>query len=364
VAPAHAVGSLVQQPAAGIGSVYAGNLIVNGNAEYVAVNGQMQLGPGAAVADTVTAPPPDWTVAGTINEVKYGAEDDVPGPNDPGPPDRGSNFFWGGPDDGHDVHTARQSVDVSAAAADIDAGKVTFTLSGYFGGYSSQDDNTVLQAGFLGASTTAGTGGPVLLTAATKPVLAVDRGSNTGMLPRSSTGQVPAGTRSIVLTLIMTRMEGSDNDASADNLSLVLAPGTTPAPQTPTATSTPTTVATAAGTSTPTAAATSGVPCCAPQVYVTYYHRNGRRAVLGNHRLTVRVVAGPAVKATFAISLSAGRQLFAGQAQVVTDSAGRGSAPVLMTYNPRSPLLALLTVTVRTRDGTGTQRLAVEVFPG
>jgi len=164
----------------------------------------------------VTAPPPDWTVSGTINEVLYGTEDDVPGPSDPGPPGHGTNancnFFWGGPDDGNDVHTAQQTIDVSAAAADIDTGRVTFTLSGYFGGYESQDDNSVLQATFLGTGSTA------LRTAVTAAVLGADRNDQPGLLPESVTNQVPVGTRSIVVKLIMTRTDGNDNDASADAL--------------------------------------------------------------------------------------------------------------------------------------------------
>jgi len=190
-------------PPAATSGVYGRNLIVNGDAESVTVNGRIQLGPGATVADNVTAPPPDWTVSGTINEVLYGTEDDVPGPSDPGPPGHGTNancnFFWGGPDDGNDVHTAQQTIDVSAAAADIDTSKVAFSLSGHFGGYEGQDDNSVLQATFLG------TGSAALRTAVTAAVMSAERHSQTGLLPESVTNQVPVGTRRIVVKLIMTR---------------------------------------------------------------------------------------------------------------------------------------------------------------
>lgn len=84
------------EAAIGTSNLYGHNLIVNGTAEYVTVNGQVQLGQGATVADNATAPPPDWTVTGTVNEVLYRTQEDAPGPSDPGPPDRGNNFFFRG----------------------------------------------------------------------------------------------------------------------------------------------------------------------------------------------------------------------------------------------------------------------------
>jgi hypothetical protein len=41
-------------------------------------------------------------------------------------------------------------------------------------------------------------------------------------LPRSDTSTVPVGTRMIHVQMLMTRLEGSDNDGLAENLALSL----------------------------------------------------------------------------------------------------------------------------------------------
>lgn len=90
-----------------------------------------------------------------------------------------------------------------------------FTLSGWLDGYSDQDDNAKLTIQFLSAT------GQALDTASIGPVLSADRKGNTGLVSRTATGSVPAGTTKIKVTLTMTKTDGSDNDGSADNLSLV-----------------------------------------------------------------------------------------------------------------------------------------------
>lgn len=52
-------------------------------------------------------------------------------------------------------------------------------------------------------------------------VFAADRGSATGLF-RQRTGTVPVGTRSVTVSLEMTRTAGSYNDSYADNLSVEL----------------------------------------------------------------------------------------------------------------------------------------------
>jgi hypothetical protein len=210
--------------------VYGANLIVNGNAELVTVNGRTVT--KAAGSYFTPTPPPDWTVTGSLTEVRYGSESDVPGPHSPGPAARGNNFFYGG--QGGLVTSAKQTVDVSLAALGVDAGTVQFTLSAYLGGYARQDDNAKLAATFLDSS------GKVLGKAIQiGPVLAVERQSTTGLVPKSTMGQVPPRTRSIVVTLTMTQFSGGYDHGCADNLSLVLTapplppaatPGRTPVP--------------------------------------------------------------------------------------------------------------------------------------
>ena len=54
------------------------------------------------------------------------------------------------------------------------------------------------------------------------PVLAADRNNNSGLLQRSTSGNVPSGTRVIHVLMTMTREVGLNNDGIADSLSLVL----------------------------------------------------------------------------------------------------------------------------------------------
>src|SRR6476619_4780956 len=121
------------------GAVPGGNLVVNPGAEAAE---------GAADSST-QIPLPGWTVESTFTAVKYGAPD-FPTAEDGTRLDGGANFFAGGP--GGEVSAASQTVDVSAAATDIDAGKLSMTLSALIGGYSSQDDQVTVSATPLNSS--------------------------------------------------------------------------------------------------------------------------------------------------------------------------------------------------------------------
>lgn len=204
-------------PAKGAGLGMNGvNLIVNGDAEA-----------GAGATDSsILVPVPGWAVSGGLTVVRYN-EGGAPTADSPGPANRGLNLFIGGANTA--LSSATQTVKVGAQASLIDAGKVTYTLSGYLGGFADQNDSASLIATFRGAA------GASLGKAAIGPVTAVQRNNKTGLGQRSSSGTVPTGTRSIALVLTMIRTDGSDNDASADNLALVLhAPeGAAAAPQVP-----------------------------------------------------------------------------------------------------------------------------------
>ncbi len=182
------------------------NVIVNGNAEAAA---------GSTDGSVVSVP--GWNTSGSgFTAVQYGASGGFPLATDPGPADRGSNFFAGGPSNGYSVGT--ETLDLSSDAALIDGGQVSFTLSGYLGGFSSQGDNAILSATFLSANDQALGGGEI------GPVTAADRGDATGLLFRSTDGVVPIGTRGVDVDLQLFRTDGSYNDGYADNLSLVLTP--------------------------------------------------------------------------------------------------------------------------------------------
>jgi hypothetical protein len=112
--------------------------------------------------------------------------------------------------------TASQSIDVSAGSPAIRQGTVCYTLSAYLGGYLDQNDNAQLSLQFLDAN------GNTLGQAHVGPVLGPARNYQTGLLPVSTTGSVPPQTRTIRVTLTMTRTDPTYNDGYADNLALIL----------------------------------------------------------------------------------------------------------------------------------------------
>jgi len=145
--------------------------------------------------------------------LKYGVSD-YPQATDPGPAARGSNLFIGGANG--DTASMTQTIDLSTYAAAVDGGRATFTLSGYLGGYASQDDNVTVTVEFKNA------GGVTRGMATIGPVLAAERNSVTSLISKSATGAVPTAVRSAVVTMTFTRLSGTANDGYADELSLVL----------------------------------------------------------------------------------------------------------------------------------------------
>ena len=199
-----ALGSLSLPQIASAATTFGSNLIVNGNAEADV---------GSSTGSSI-GPVTGFTKSGDFTVIQYGASGGYPALTDPGPADRGANFFGGGyltPSLGTQV------IDISDVASAIDTGRASFDLSAYLGGYASQDDNAVLTASFLD------TGFAALSSVSIGPVTAADRGSLTGLSFRDALGVVPVGTRSILIDILFTRVEGSSNDGYADDLSLVLA---------------------------------------------------------------------------------------------------------------------------------------------
>lgn len=179
------------------------NLIVNGNAEA-----------GAGSPSGATVPVPGWTTTSNFTAVTWTAGGGFPVGTDPGPADRGLNFFAGGP--GTAFSSASQIIDLSGNSAAIAAGTLQFDLSAWLGGFASQGDNAVLTATFLDA------GGATLSFAALGPVTVADRASQSGLLLRDTQGFVPVGTATVEIQLDMTRLAGSYNDGYADNLSFAV----------------------------------------------------------------------------------------------------------------------------------------------
>jgi hypothetical protein len=183
----------------------AQNLIQNPGAE---------AGPGASSFPSVV-PPTGWITSGNFTACQYaiGAATD-PNPEDSAAIGGGTNYFAGGPSNA--FSTARQVIDLSGRATGIDAGGLTATLSGYLGGFLSQNDRMQVVATFRSAPD--GTGSD-LGSMTIGPVLPADRASETKLVFRSANAAIPAGTRSVDILLVANRAEGEYNDAFADNLS-------------------------------------------------------------------------------------------------------------------------------------------------
>jgi hypothetical protein len=191
--------------------VPTGNLIANPGAEADLGSTDPSCGGDLDVAG--------WELeTGTFSAIQYGTGD-FPSTAESAEIGGGSNFFTGGCPTGT-VSTAEQTADVSAAAPEIDAGQVPATLAGRLGGYQTQEDQAKVEAFFLGAGgADLGIAGADLVIG---PVTAADRANATDMLLRSAEAGVPAGTRSILTRITLTRFAGSSNDGYADNLSLTL----------------------------------------------------------------------------------------------------------------------------------------------
>jgi len=180
------------------------NLIVNGDAE---------AGAGSPLGNTAM-PVPGWITTNGFTATIYGAAADIP-TNCPGPANRGTNLFTGGY--GSLPSSAYQLIDLSSAVNLIDAGAVLAEISGYLGGWQSQDDRSELKAEFLDGVHT-----NVLAAFTIGPVMAVERTNVTALLFREKMLAAPIGARKVKLTLIMTYTTGNYTDGYADNLSFVL----------------------------------------------------------------------------------------------------------------------------------------------
>ena len=177
----------------------SGNLIVNPSAE---------VGFPTTDWDAVTTIP-GWVVtSGSPSIVSYSIAA-FSAPDSSG----GSAFFADGP---YGNSSISQTVDVASASSQIDTGSITYTLSGWLGGYSSYTGSAVITASFNSASSTP------LTTAELSGDTPEARGNTTSFLDESSTGTIPSGTRTIVVTIQFTSDPTTLNTGYADNLSLII----------------------------------------------------------------------------------------------------------------------------------------------
>jgi len=170
------------------------NLIVNGDAE----------------AGTT-----GWTAfAGTpiFGSADYGSNWVLP--TQPGPVDRGNKLFVG--DSGNAYAAAYQTLNFSDLASASNAGQLSYQLSGWLGGWESQPDNALLYVQFYDAAQVE------IGHASLGPVTPADRNNATGLFYVAASGALPLGAQSATFSLSMERLNGSDNDGYADNLSFTL----------------------------------------------------------------------------------------------------------------------------------------------
>ena len=167
---------------------------------------------------TDNLPIPAWNSNVYLQAWKWGEEYyKYPQLTDPGPPDRGKYFIAC-----YTYHPcqAYQTFDFSAAKSLVDAGKVSFSLSGWLGGGLSTDvnlpDNADVTVTFYDSANKAMGSGATI-----GPVLAKDRNGKVGLFQRSTIGVVPLGAR---LARVTITFHGSGDMiyAYADNLSFTL----------------------------------------------------------------------------------------------------------------------------------------------
>ncbi len=181
--------------------------------------GNLVQDPGAELAvpahdgGFAVIPIPGWQTDSKFTAIAYG-DTNVPTAAEAAAWHGEKVFFAGGADNA--LAHARQTIDVSSAAAEIDAGRLTATLAAALGGYSGQDDYATVTAIARDA------GGRQLGAVTVGPVKAADRGGVTKLVPRSATAPIPARTHSIDIVLTATRMSGAYNDGYLDSVSLTI----------------------------------------------------------------------------------------------------------------------------------------------
>ncbi len=320
----------------------AGNLLVNPGAEGGGAAGMLSAAPAFT----------GWTrTVGTPTYVRYST---VRFPSLIGAPrwGGGTNVFSGGPGASAE---AEQIVGVADRAASIDAGLAGATLSGLLGGYGAQDDTALLKATFRDG-TGAALGSPLSIG----PVTAADRRNRTVLLRRTAKGAIPTGTRSILITMVMTRATGTYGEGTLDDLSLrVSAPAPPPgtgAPSTPAdppAATRPAALVSPRASVSPAGVASVGMACPA----------SAPATCRGTIALSIAApVAGRATSHQTVVIARGGRRINLGRRAYAVAPGRRATIGVRLNRAGRSRMadrrtLAVRAVTtVRQPDGTSTSR--------
>lgn len=139
-------------------------------------------------------------------------------------PNQGENYFRLTVPAEKETTEVIQKIDVASAAAAIDKGDVTFTLSGYFGGFRDSAGSALASLRFLDEA------GQALGEAATTPqfgnALPAPKVGGTSMALNEKKGSVPKLTRRIEVQLVGKNMQFAQDKSEtlglADNVSLIL----------------------------------------------------------------------------------------------------------------------------------------------
>lgn len=170
---------------------------------------QVSLGQNLIVNGDAEAGTTGWTGFDGYDRfqaVDYG--DNWVKPTQPGPLERGSKMFAG---------VGAQSAGFQTVAlGDLGTAPLQYQLSGWLGGWLAQQDNALLYVSFLDITD------HEIGHAVIGPLMPQDRGNETGLFYRDSTGLLPQGVNRVMFSLSMERLSGGDNDGYADNLSFVL----------------------------------------------------------------------------------------------------------------------------------------------
>ena len=192
------------------GQIFNRNLVVNGDAESGAAATGEDQPPVQAI--------PGWTIGGSFTTGRYGGLN-LLGPASYGPVEHGDNYFLGalGSTRSNTPSTATQTIDLSPAAAEIDAGRVRFYLSGYLGCSCGGAGNSSLKATFLDPD------GKTLLEATLRGPSADEIQYMVGILQRATSGYLLPNTRKVKITLDLGKSDLEPQFLSADNIALSLA---------------------------------------------------------------------------------------------------------------------------------------------
>jgi hypothetical protein len=206
-------------------TIPAGNLLANPGAEDGA----------ASPTGSSTGSIPGWIVSSHAPAVvRYGTVGGFPTSTSPAV--AGNQFFSGGdnsPDSGTFVNATGigQTIDVSGAASEINAGTVEAEMTACLGGYAGQEDfaslEMVAEVASGGTTDLQNVGGG----SAYGPT-AAQRGNQTELLPVSLVGNVPINTATLDADVGFERRSGlhTYNDGYADNVQLTLFPAGSAAP--------------------------------------------------------------------------------------------------------------------------------------